>query len=397
MCLYFHHMQTPQHPYLSRLDHLRFLAASLVVVFHFFHTHQGDLHSANPLVSLIDEGHTGIALFMVISGFIFTVIAGQRDVSYLGFMRNRIIRIYPLFVFAVFLQLFISTYNDQRNYGFLQLLGWLIPFRSDTVPLSPQFVQLWTIWVEFQFYLIFPFLLLFSRRFGGRYLWGLLLLLVVTRALVYAALGSVRYIAYETIFGRLDQFLVGMLVGRLWLAKEVASASGGQARVAHLSPLWLLGAAASLVMGLHLFSLNVGFSEMASTFWIIWPPIEAALWAAFLWTYLSAKWPGPLAWRHKVDQSLAALGAMSFSTYVMHNLVIGAYNGRLPLIPLDILSFAGAGPVTQAILTGALVVLPLVLLVSVLTYRLIERPFLSLRAGYLRNPAPVETGLQTKL
>ena len=70
-------MQTQQHPYLSRLDHLRFLAASLVVLFHFFHFTHGDLKSGNPLVSLVDEGHTGTALFMVISGFIFTVIAGH--------------------------------------------------------------------------------------------------------------------------------------------------------------------------------------------------------------------------------------------------------------------------------------------------------------------------------
>ena len=106
--------------------------------------HLPDLRSGNPLVSLVDEGHSGVALFMVVSGFIFTVIAGAREVHYGGFLRNRIIRIYPLFVFAVFLQLFISTYNDHRNYGLLQVLAWLIPFRSDTVPLSPQFAQLWT-------------------------------------------------------------------------------------------------------------------------------------------------------------------------------------------------------------------------------------------------------------
>ena len=71
-------MQTTQHAYLSRLDHLRFFAAALVVLFHYFHTQIGDLRSGNPLISLVDEGHTGIALFMVISGFIFTLIAGNR-------------------------------------------------------------------------------------------------------------------------------------------------------------------------------------------------------------------------------------------------------------------------------------------------------------------------------
>lgn len=382
-------MHSPQQPYLSRLDHLRFFAASLVVLFHFFHTQQPDLRSGNPLVSLIDEGHTGIALFMVISGFIFTVIAGQRELNYVGFIRNRIIRIYPLFVFAVFLQLFISTYNDHRNYGFLQLLGWLMPFRSETVPLSPQFVQLWTIWVELQFYLIFPFLLAFSRLRGARYLWSLLALLAIVRALVYADTGSVRFIAYETIFGRLDQFLIGMLVGRAWLARTGLSTANRMATPASasLNPLWLLLASLAVLLGLHAFSLKVGFSEITSPFWVLWPAIEAALWATFLWTYLLVRWPGPAAWRQRADTALAALGAMSFSIYVMHNLVIGAYNARLPLLSFLSVLPGSWSPQAHAIATGAGVVLPLVLIVSAFTYHLIERPFLALRSAYLRTPS----------
>ena len=376
-------MQTSQHPYLSRLDHLRLFAASLVVVFHFFHSHLPDLRSGNPLVSLVDEGHSGVALFMVISGFIFTVIAGSRDLRYGGFLRNRVIRIYPLFVFAVFLQLFISTYNDQRNYGLLQLLAWLIPFRSDTVPLSPQFVQLWTIWVEFQFYLIFPFLLAFSRRFGVRYLWGLLGLLILTRALVFMATGSVRFIAYETIFGRLDQFVLGMLLGRAWLARKAHGATAGVDARDGLSPVWLLLAAVLVILGLHLFSLKVGFSTLDSAFWIVWPEVEAAMWCGFVWAYLRARWTGPEAARRAVDRTLASLGAISFSIYVMHNLVISAFNARLPVLPVMDFLPGVWGQNANVVATGAFVVLPLVVAVSAVTYNLIERPFLAMRAPYL--------------
>ena len=354
-------MKTTQHTYLSRLDHLRFFAAALVVLFHYFHTQLGDLRSGNPLVSLVDEGHTGIALFMVISGFIFTVIAGDRHIHYGGFIKNRVLRIYPLFIFAVF----------------LQLLGWLMPFRSETVPLSPYFVQLWTIWVEFQFYLIFPFLLAFSRRHGSRYLWAWLGLLVLVRALVFAASGSVRFVAYETIFGRLDQFIIGMLLARLWQAR--ATQAGG-AVAPSLSPLWLALAGLAVLLGLHAFSRKVGFSELASPFWIIWPALEAALWAGFVWAYLCTRWPGPQALRQGVDRALAALGAVSFSTYVLHNLVIAAYKAHLP--PLA----TGAGPVADALATGALL-LPVVLALAAVTYQLIERPFLALRGSYLRQAA----------
>ena len=283
-----------------------------------------------------------------------------------------------VFVFAVFLQLLFSTYNDQRNYGFIQLIGWLVPFRSDTVPLSPYFVQLWTIWVEFQFYLIFPFLLMFSRRFGARYLWGLLALLLLVRALIFAASGSVRFLAYETIFGRLDQFIIGMLLARVWLAQAGAGRTpAGSVPGLHLA--WLALAALGVLLGLHAFSARVGFSDLSSPFWIIWPPIEAALWGGFLWAYLHARWPGPLALRRRVDAMLAALGSLSFSVYVMHNLVIAAYTAQLPLLPLPL------GPPAQAIATGVLLVLPATLLLATASYWLIERPFLAMRHNYLGN------------
>ena len=369
-------MQTQHHPYLSRLDHLRFLAASLVVLFHFFHHTQGDLRSGNPLVSLIDEGHTGIALFMVISGFIFTVIAGDKDIHYAGFIRNRIIRIYPLLIVAACLQLFVSTYNDHRNYGFLQLLGWLMPFRSETIGLSPYFQQMWTIWVELQFYLLFPFLLLFARRCGSRYLWGVLGLMFLLRALVFAASGEVRYIAYETLFGRLDQFVVGMLLGRVWVAKDKAQS----AQSIHV--LWLVPAVLLVLSVLHIFSLNVGFTELKSPLWVVWPLMEGAMWGAFVWAYLHVRWPGPVPLKTSIDKGLAALGTVSFSTYVFHNLVLAAYNNYAGIV-----HFTGLERF-DTILTGLLVVLPLVLLMSAITYALIEKPFLSLRNNYLSSRRP---------
>ena len=373
-------MQTQHHPYLSRLDHLRFLAASLVVLFHFFHHTQGDLRSGNPLVSLIDEGHTGIALFMVISGFIFTVIAGDKDIHYAGFIRNRIIRIYPLLIVAACLQLFVSTYNDHRNYGFLQLLGWLMPFRSETIGLSPYFQQMWTIWVELQFYLLFPFLLLFARRYGSRYLWGVLGLLFVLRALVFAASGEVRYIAYETLFGRLDQFVVGMLLGRMWVAKAQSAQTLKTVRSIHV--LWLVPAALLVLAVLHAFSLKVGYTELKSPLWVVWPLVEGAVWGAFVWAYLLVRWPGPEPLKAIIDKGLALLGAVSFSTYVFHNLVLAAYNNYAGIV-----HFTGLERF-DIILTGVLVVLPLVLLMSAISYALIEKPFLSLRNNYLSSRRP---------
>lgn len=366
-------MQSDQTPYLSRLDHLRFLAAALVVLFHFFHTYVGDLRSGNALVSLIDEGHTGIALFMVLSGFILTVIAGDKTIHYAGFIKNRVLRIYPLFVFAVLLQLFISTYNDHRNYGFLQLLSWLMPFRSETVPLSPYFVQLWTIWVECQFYLLFPFLLQLSRRLGPSYLGWWLLLLTVVRAMVWLSAGSVRFLAYETIFGRLDQFIVGMLLARLWLGQPGARMGGK-------NPALLLLPGLGVLLATHLFSRRVGFSNIDSAWWIFWPPVEALVWAAFVWVYLQVRAPRALAGvADRMGQALTSLGAMSFSLYVMHNLVIHAVNRHvMPHVQ------AWLAPPYHLVL-GAAATFVLLVPLAALTWKVIEKPFLSFRTPYTRQ------------
>jgi len=133
-----------------------------------------DLRANNPLMSLIDEGHTGIGLFMVISGFVFTWIARGARRSATRRSCSAASCASTAVHLRVFLQLMISTYNEERNYGFLALLGWLMPFRSGDGALSQYFVQLWTIWVEFQFYLLFPFLHAFALRYGQRYLIALL-------------------------------------------------------------------------------------------------------------------------------------------------------------------------------------------------------------------------------
>ncbi|MFO1199742.1 MAG: acyltransferase [Burkholderiaceae bacterium] len=355
-------MRSQQTPYLERLDHLRLLAAALVVAFHAFHRYVGVLRPDNPLLSLVDEGHTGIGLFMVISGFIFAVIADGREIGYWGFLRNRLIRIYPLFLFGVFLTLTISTYNEHRNYGFATFLEWALPFRASTVSDSAHFVQLWTIWVEFQFYLIFPFLHRFAQRYGARYLWGLLLLLVAVRAGVYEIYGSVRFVAYESLFGRLDQFLVGMLAARLWLARP-----GRLAHPAHVVP-----AALAVLALVHWFNRQGGHVRLDAAWWIAWTTVEAFAWAWLMLAWLGCRWRAPAA----LERGLAAMGAVSFSVYVMHNFVIAILD-KLLGAP----NWTG-DPVRDAALFAVGVAVPCALLAAWPTYLLIERPFLALRGRY---------------
>jgi len=82
-----------------------------------------------------------------------------------------------------------------------------------------------------------------------------------------------------------------------------------------------------------------------------------------------------------VERAIAALGAASFSIYVMHNLVIAVLKRHVGLLPL------GADTFTQAVWTGLLVAVPAAVALAAVTYLLIERPFFAYRRPYVTEPA----------
>src|ERR1700745_509033 len=92
--------------YLPQVDHLRGVAPLWVLCYHGAHlfrsaltgTPVDDAHwpsSHNPLWALIYEGHTAVALFMGLSGFIFAYGAIGHRIYYRRFIGNRLLRIYP--------------------------------------------------------------------------------------------------------------------------------------------------------------------------------------------------------------------------------------------------------------------------------------------------------------
>jgi peptidoglycan/LPS O-acetylase OafA/YrhL len=80
------------------LDHLRALAAFLVFAWHFLHSTNGvpvpfeGAPSIFPF-AIFDEGHTGVALFMVLSGYLFAKLLEGKEIYYGAFFWNRFIRL----------------------------------------------------------------------------------------------------------------------------------------------------------------------------------------------------------------------------------------------------------------------------------------------------------------
>ena len=95
---------------------------------------------------------------MVISGFIFAEIASRGKINSKQFYLNRILRIYPLFITVVALGYFVTPDPRPTQAG-LDFLMSLLPVSNLYRLNYDQFGGMfWSIAVELQFYLLFPFI-----------------------------------------------------------------------------------------------------------------------------------------------------------------------------------------------------------------------------------------------
>lgn len=359
-------MKTLNHGYLSRLDHLRFFAAVLVIFHHCRGpiNYSGSVTSLNDLASLwLRWGSTGVSLFLVLSGFLFCVIAdaGNKDIEYKKFIRNRILRIAPLATLFVFIAICVnqteSTPMDIFRLLTLQLntgspgTGW----GYKLYPMGP----IWTIAVEFQFYLIFPFLATFMAKDGVKTILGMIvaLILIKTSLVIFNGPG-IYYRLYHSIIGRLDQLLIGMIAGYCYIK--------GYFKNSRMMPVILICVA---LLGITLF-MHVN-SHMSKHFMPLSFTIEAIFWSLFIYGYVFLN----IKINAKVDKMLAYLGGLSFSMYLFHLAVAKSlYMSILSPTPDKM----------GAILNTALFIIPLTIVVSAITYRFLEKPFLELRVKYTK-------------
>lgn len=354
-------MKSTQGKYYEKLDHLRFLAALLVMFWHGMH-YKNQVPTSSvpsfPLFSMLEEGHTGVSLFMVLSGYIFWQLCRNKEISYIGFLRNRFIRIAPLFFVYVFLMFKVSELDPVKL--FVSVVGFL----GHTLPGVS-----WTVIVEFQFYIIFPFILLFTQKYGFRYILGLLCLAILVRYGLWVNRGYIQDLAYWTIFGRIDQFLLGILACEM-VSKQI-----------NLKLKVLCGATlVLLVIGFDKFNHLGGFYHMPtypsdSGLWVVIPTLEGLMWASLIVLYLSADFK----LNNKVNKIIAWFGAISFSVYLNHMFVIEfvyTLQSKFNWLPIHTWDIC---------LNIFLIIMPITLLFSSLTYLLIEKPFLSLRKSYIIN------------
>ena len=210
--------------YFNALTGFRFLAASLVFVYHNRKYWRHDIHPE--LLRLINEFHVGVALFFVLSGFLIAYSYADKPLddikSYCRYFLIRIIRIMPVY------WIILTAFYLDAHYG-KGTFNWktysLVHAFSGKTNLQG-IAQAWSLNVEMSFYLIAPFLYGLLRKNTAWLLSALLLLFILTLGVGYgwqAINGNPTHYFYPTEFvvnstfaGRSFQFFAGMMLA-FWL------------------------------------------------------------------------------------------------------------------------------------------------------------------------------------
>jgi len=214
------------------LDHLRAIAISYVLLFHYqFFGHPAWVRK------VAGFGWSGVDLFFVLSGFLisgqlFATIAQGGKISLSEFFIKRFFRIIPPFLVVVILY---ATLPSVREWGHLSPLWRYLTFTLNfglNLKEEGTFSHAWSLCVEEQFYLALPLMfLLFSYFKTGKKVFYLIIVLFIGGFIIrqwswnhfivpvlddnnYGAYWN-EYIYYPT-YNRLDSLLVGVSIAGLY-------------------------------------------------------------------------------------------------------------------------------------------------------------------------------------
>ncbi|MDH0098705.1 acyltransferase [Pseudomonas sp. GD04158] len=361
-------LRSPQR-YLPQLESLRGWAIILVVLFHYVGIlgtgGRFSFESSPVWIQIMAAGNTGVTLFFVLSGFLlvqpFVLAAGSGErVDVVKFYSARILRVVPLYYLAILVAWWITG----KTAAFKALL--FIPVGFEVFPFS---VPWWSLCTELQFYILLPWIMLGLRYRVGRWL-------VVVAGLSWLVLHIYFFLQPQwlvdhrndwiqsSIFGRGPAFLVGGLCGWVYLRQGCSWLLDYPRRQALLAAVSL----AALLWLMRWYGMTG--QKLALTVMPFYHDVEAVLWGGLLLCSLGlANWVKGLF----INPLFNHFGSISYSLYLVH--VPVQFYLLYPLVA----SADGALPVLQTL--AAVVVSFLVSWGgAILCYRLIELPFLKLKA-----------------
>lgn len=362
-----HTAETGRRFYKPELDGLRLYAFLGVFIFHAF---PGDfyhkLHLPLPWLwaGLVKSGAAGVELFFALSAFLITsLLLRERnetdDISLQSFYMRRVLRIWPLYFILIALGVVLAHTTPGQNLPWYYVAGYLL-FLGNWVQAvcgGPNSIcyPMWTVSIEEQFYLIWPFLVKKLQRRGMIIAaCAIFLLATVSRVGLVLSGMNANYIKY-TSTSCCDSLALGILLA---LFADRLPKLSSRARLA-------------LVVG--------GLSSwIVSSAWLV-------------------EQPGPVDMRMAVGKLITSLGAGAILYGCLNSetkLLRGAWVVRLGKVSYGLYMLHAVGIFTMVsllhpawggqLLAARMAGLVLTVVLAFAAYRWIESPFLRLKDRYAK-------------
>ncbi len=377
--------------YVRSLDGVRAIAVLLVMLFHYRIYAFG---SAG-----IGVGWIGVQLFFVLSGFLITRILLHEKKNALGFYLKkfywrRSLRIFPLYFGYLFVisALFFVT----RQPSFLgDKLPFLYTYTFNFTRLfpgwqhSPLYTHLWSLSVEEQFYLFWPFFIFFLS--GKRLKVGIISILVgvpVFRFLLgyylvnFSALEpeAIGEAIYWCTFSHIDAFALGGAITIFdWQHKVKNSA------------YWLMGSCIALSLSGLLNALSIMQTDTRFEVSSLGYPIGGMHNLQHVWSYtlFNIAFAALILFLlHRQDKKnifdnpwLVSVGRVSYGMYLFHWAILSGYSKlveKLPFAVPSVLLFA--------------VYFVMVYAAALLSYQVYEKRFLKLKDQHYNKKPKYQAG-----
>lgn len=303
-------VKTTHNDYRADIDGLRAIAVLSVVGFHAFPT-------------VVPSGFMGVDIFFVISGFLISTIIlnglTTDRFSFANFYSRRIKRIFPALLLVLTCSFVIGWFvllPDElkqlgkhiaagagfgSNFVLLSESGYFDNL-SDTKPL----LHLWSLGIEEQFYLIWPFVLYLTWKQKKNFLFVIAIIFVISFLL---NVGRIHHHAVSVFYkpqSRFWELLIGAGLASLMLHKGAFSLKSSTLNMKTLHVLSLCGAAL-LVLACIFLTKEKSFPG----WWALLPTLGAALIIA----------AGPQAWLNRTllsNRIIVWFGLISFPLYLWH-------------------------------------------------------------------------------
>jgi peptidoglycan/LPS O-acetylase OafA/YrhL len=374
--------------YLPELDVLRFFAFFGVFVYHLPINQPWFFWKYGILGDLAISGVFGVDLFFTLSGYLITsLLLRERDttgdINLKAFYARRTLRIWPLYYFVIGLTFLLTQLPASLTtapfwgnmfspmqpsiYFFMAIFLFNFNFGNGAATGHfPVMYPLWSISVEEQFYLFWPW---FARYLPRKRIVLAPLAMLVAAAVAHALSAPLK-LSWNNTFIRLDPIAVGILIAllpRLELHAPMrlalmALGIGSWVSAVRYCGLAVHASTAGLAIGYPLVALGSG-----------------AIVLAFLGMRSLRSDTGPV-------RALTYLGKISYGLYVYNPIAKTA--GYIILFNVGLKTVARAGwPEWTAWTVFVVFNFGLTVAMAAVSYRWLESPFLRLKERFTRVPS----------